>query len=377
MTLHSNTLALLDTLKSNVRCIQEMPAELLSNEEFMLEAAKIHPSVLSYASEELKNNKPFFINLLSQLQPCQMNSMTHPFLYASAALQDDEDVVLLATQHNELWFRHASLRLRTNVEFRNKAFKNNSWYPFITFNKILKNTLWEGIEDAFKMMMGNYGLIERLNGAAFHPNGFKYGLVDVTLIPKLSYFLIQYGLAGKLNEDNAFRYVRDNERWNDKPTLRWASFTIGVALQFVRLILAAMTTVLVIPLIVLVHMAKYPYVYLQDQALQKLEGDIYKAGYDEPTQANTTLKEFMTQTHSSLNDLYASNDRITSTSADNTTTDRYGRLVSQHSILFFKPSTQNTSIVQTAALATASQLGIDEQYDPNDFYSNTAGRGYM
>ncbi|WP_392536881.1 hypothetical protein [Legionella sp. 227] len=254
--------------------------------------------------------------------------------------------------------------------------KINSWYPWIKLNKVIKNNFFEGISDTFAIMYGDYGILKKIYGRELDPNQLKHGLIDITLLPQLSNVLINYGLPSRQRSDNPFIYIRDEERWNDSIILRNISCCIGFGLQFLRFAMAAAATLMVLPLVALVHVLKFPFTYSYQRSLLQLEGVIYDTESKNPVSGNTTLAEFIATTNSTLNDLsgYKSSD-ITSYSSENSQVDRYGSLRSTHPQLFFKPLASNTPS-HLRAKEIAAALEIDEHFDPNNPQSTAIGRSF-
>jgi hypothetical protein len=230
-------------------------------------------------------------------------------------------------------------------------------------------------------MYGNYGITTKLDGGELSSNRLKYGLIDITLIPQLSNALINYGLPNKLSTSNPFRYLRDDSRWDDNPGLRRAAYLIGMGLQVLRFGMVFLATLVVFPLVAVVHALKFPYVYYQQTKIFALQGEICRMSDKKPVSGLTTLGDFVEQTDSNLNDLCAANfyqaqeNDLTTTSSENTEIYRYGSLSSSEALLFFRPVKNNTSF-QKKALELVSQLDFNEDYDFNDFEDISIGRSF-
>lgn len=348
--LNSFKLNELEKIKLNLDSLENMSDELKADAEFMLEAVKHHPYVLRYAAPELTDNKQFILDAI------RINSES--FKFASAKLQDDEEVVFAASQQESNLFNWASERLKANDDFKIHATKQTSWYPWINSTTIIKNNFFEGIKSTFAIMYGNDGILKKLDGQEVDPNALKYGLINITFIPQVSNFLINYGYPSKPAQSNPFRYVRDEERRNNLTLIRHFAGIIGLGLQVLRYAMAALATIMVLPLVALVHVCKFPYAYYQQRKLAHLEGHIYHSeDRTNPISEQTTLEKFVARTNSSLNDLHGSSDPknrdITSYSKENTSEFRYGSLVSRSSILFFRPLDSNTPAHKRAQEALA------------------------
>lgn len=259
--------------------------------------------------------------------------------------------------------------------------KTNSWLPIIKLNKLLKNNLLDGIKDTFAIMYGDYGIATKFDGGELSSNRLKYGLVDITLIPLISNVLINYGYPAKPSPSNPFKFIRDETKWDDKRMLRNIAGGIGIGLQVVRWGFALLATLIALPVVVLVHAMKFPYVYYQQSKLFALEGELYGEGQVIPLK-KTTFSDFAKQTNSSLNDFCLGSyhathkEDITSLSSKNTNVTFYGSLKSTSLLLFFRPTNKN-SATQKAALQVVKSLEIDGSYNVNDFEDIAIGRSFI
>ncbi|WP_131793972.1 DUF4116 domain-containing protein [Fluoribacter gormanii] len=358
----------LEKIKNDPMLIKDAPKALKANEEFMLEVIRLSAFAMAHAAPELQNKKSFVLAAIA------LNARA--YISTLDKWRDNERVTRCAVRKDPVFLFAASERLKADEDFKINALKINSWYPWIRFNKFIKNNFFEGLGDTFAIMYGNYGILEKMDGKEFDPNILKYGFTDITLIPQLSNFLINYGAPTKPCYGNPFRYAVDNERRKDATILRNISLAIGFGLQFLRFAMAAAATILVIPIVALVHILKSPYTYYYQRSLLQLEGVIYDAKNNNPVSQKTTLAAFISRTKSSLNDLcgYKSVD-ITSYSYENTTGEPYGSAYSSSPHLFFKPSnSKKPSQVRAKEIATA--LEIDEKYDPNNSRSIAIGRSF-
>ncbi|WP_454783347.1 DUF4116 domain-containing protein [Legionella sp. WA2022007384] len=358
----------LEKIKNKIIQIQDVSQELKANEEFMLEVIRLYPSAIAHADPALKNKKSFVLAAI------EINGWA--YVYALDKWKDDENVTCFAVRKASRFLFYASDRLKADENFKINALKINSWYPWIRLNKVIKNNFFEGLSDTFAIMYGNYGIFDKMDGKEFDPNRLKHGLIDITLIPQLSNFLINYGVPSKPCSANPFRYALDKEKLNEATLLRNISSFIGFGLQFLRFAMAAAATVMVLPIVALVHVLKFPYTYYYQRSLLQLEGVIYNAENQKPISQKTTLAEFISTTNSSLNDLcgYKSSN-ITSYSSKNTDIERYEGAKGLNPHLFFKPSNKATPS-QIRAKAIVSSLEIDEKYDPNDSRSSAIGRSF-
>ncbi|MCW8407496.1 DUF4116 domain-containing protein [Legionella sp. PATHC035] len=359
----------LEKVRQKVEYLADASEDLKAHEEFMLEAIKISSFAMYYANPQLKDKEGFVLAAIA----IDCDSYVH----ISDRLKDSERVASVAIRKKPSLYFYSSERLRADEDYKNNTLKINSWYPWIKLNKVLKNNFWEGLKDTFSIMYGDYGILKKIDGGELDPNQLKYGLIDITLIPQLSNFLINYGMPSRPKNDNPFKYVRDEERWNDKVILRNISCCIGFGLQFLRLTMAAAATLIVFPIVALVHILKFPLAYYYQHQLLQLEGVIYNTTTQKPiSDVPTTLAEFAAITDSSLSDLcgYESSD-ITSYSSENSAVSYYGSLRSTNPNFFFRPSISNTP-AQIKAQQLVAALEINEKYDPNDSRSDAIGRSF-
>ncbi|STX44233.1 Uncharacterised protein [Legionella donaldsonii] len=359
----------LEKIRQNTGYLAQLSGNLIAHEEFMLEAIKISALAMHYADPQLQDKEGFVLAAIEI--DCDA------YRYISDRLKDSERVTFAAIRKKPSLYFYSSERLQADEDYKNNTLKINSWYPWIKLHKVLKNNFWEGLQDAFSIMYGDYGILKKINGNELDPNQLKHGLVDITLIPQLSNVLINYGMPGKPLSTNPFKYARDEERWNDAALLRSISACIGFGLQFLRLAMAAAATLMVLPVVALVHILKYPLAYYYQHQLLQLEGVIYNATTQQPiSNGPSTLGEFAAITDSSLGDLcgYKSSD-LTSYSSGNSTFSYYGGLRGTQPNLFFRPSASNNP-AQIKAQQLVTALEINEEYDPNDSRSEAIGRSF-
>ena len=358
----------LEKIKQNFEDIVNTPPELMANEEFMLEAIRISSFAMHYATPELQDKESFVLQALA------INC--DAYRHISPRLKDKEEVTAVAIRKDHRLYFDASERLKTDENYKNRTLKTNSWYPLIRLNKVLKNNFSEGVQDTFSLMFGDYGITTKIDGGELDPNRLKHGFVDITFIPQLANFCINYGMPSQQMSNNPFRYVTDEEKWAEKRTLRYISTSLGFSLEFVRFGMASLATLAVLPVITVVHILKYPYISYYKSSMLHLEGIIYNAHTKQAVSKTTTLAEFVSKTDSSLSDLagYGASD-ITSYSSKNSEVSTYGALRSTNPHFFFKPSNGNTP-AQIRAQQLVTAFEINEKYDPNDATSAATGRTF-
>lgn len=86
----------------------KIPKRFWKNRDFVLQAVKLAPWVLEYASDELRNDKEVV------LEAVKLNG--HAFKYASDELKNDKDVVISATKLNMWAIAYASFERRHDKE---------------------------------------------------------------------------------------------------------------------------------------------------------------------------------------------------------------------------------------------------------------------
>lgn len=388
MSLSHTEIQLLYKLKISDLDLNTIKDELesVSNKsEFMLQAYEVRPEVITYIGNQLSKDKNFALGLLNRMSSLSPESTQyfHPFPYLDKHLRDDEQVVTMAVNQDVMLMNYVSERLQSNEAFKAKLLKSNSYFPIIRFSKVLKNTLLEGVSDTFQILLGNHGLATKLTGSEFHPNELKYGVLDILIFPLLAKQLFAFGLPikplGYEESVCAYRYSKDHDKAHLYKPLRHVATAIAFGLSCIRLGAAALATLLLVPVIMNVHILKYPYVAYQQYRLLQMEGLLHKGDRDtNPTPI--TLNDYLERTGSTLNDLYGTNGKelgclVTSSSKKNTDEERYGSLISRNPKLFFQPSNVSSKHQEQANKA-ASNLEVMLPYDPNDFYSNPTLRTF-
>lgn len=389
MSLTDTELQLLNTLKNpdlELESIKDELGSIANNFEFMVQAYKVRPEIIFYVGDKLLKDKDFALalfDIISNLSP-EHDFYYHPFPYLDQCLRDDVELVTMAVNQDVMSMEYASARLKSDEAFKEMLLKTNSYFPIIRASKVLKNTLLEGISDTFHILHGNHGIFSKRSRNEFHPNELKYGVLDILLFPLLAKKLFAFGLPIKplgYGEDiSAFAYSKDHENYERFKPFRFVATAIALGLSFIRLGAALLATLLLVPVIIAVHILKYPYVAFQQYRLLQMEGLIHSRYYDNgPTPA--TLKEYLERTSSTLSDLYGTNrkalggDLIASSSKENTNESMYGNSKSRNPILFFKPSNDNSQ-KQQRAFEAASELEVMLPYEPNNFYSDPTIRTF-
>lgn len=389
MSLSHTEIQLLNKLKISdldLNTIKEELESVSNKSEFMLQAYEVRPEVIAYVGKQLLKDKNFALVLLNRItnfSPKSNHYYFHPFPYLDKCLRDDEELVTMAVHQDVMLLHYASGRLKSDELFKAKLLKSNSYFPIIRFSKVLKNTLLEGVSDTFQILLGNHGLATKLTGREFHPNELKYGVLDILLFPLLAKQLFAFGLPIKplgYDEDVcAYRYSKDRDKAHLYQPLRHVATAIAFGLSCIRLGAAALATLLLVPVIMTVHILKYPYVAYQQYRLLQMEGLLHK-GYRDTNPTPITLKDYLDRTGSTLSDLYGTNRKelgclVTSSSKKNTEEERYGNLISRNPKLFFQPSNVSSKHQEQAHKA-ASNLEVMLPYNPNDFYSNPTLRTF-
>ncbi|MCA0403266.1 MAG: DUF4116 domain-containing protein, partial [Proteobacteria bacterium] len=365
-------LDLLEKIKNNPANPPLLPQELQEDEEFLLEALKLNERIWEQISPSLKLDKTFI--LLAIEQNCSV------FKMLSSVFKDDAEIALSAVIKLPTLLSDVSDRLKTNEAFKDKATKNNSWFPWFRFEKFIKNTFWEGVADAFALMYGNQGLMNKLNDKKFHSNELKYGLVDLLLFPALSKFLINWGYPTKPSiNDNLIFEVQSIRK--DYHFINLYVLAMGAGLQVMRLAYTILATLAVTPVVGLVHVLKYPFSRRLREKLVILQGDMYITNEVENRaiqyKGQKTLGEYIDETKSSINDLcafrgsWAEKGDLTSLSSKNTSTYFFSKKT--RAITFFRPVVSDSS-EQQAALDIVELLKVNSNYDWDNPEEVAAGR---
>lgn len=220
------------------------------DESFILAITKIHPRYIRWAKPNLRENRTFIKQAISQTPSC--------FEWLTPKWRDDEAITSHAIMQDSIVYRGASMRLLMDEKFRMRHFKTNSWFHFPTQEKIHQNSFWQGIHDVFSLMYGNHGYYNKFNGDCVKPNDMYYGLVDATGLSFFAKRFLDFGVPLRPSKWNAFKYCQDTSRQNLK-LLRTISATIGFALKATELLTALTLTIAIIPLVALYHFIRIPF----------------------------------------------------------------------------------------------------------------------
>jgi len=168
--------------------------------------------------------------------------------------------------------------------------------------KILRNSLSDNIRYTYNIIYGDHDISGMLDGA--RPAETYYGVADVTVFPLIAKMLVEYAVP-KRNSDIKDTFISS--------LAKSLSLFIGILLQKPRLIIVNVLTLLVLPLVAIFHILKYPYV-------QRLKSECYQLQGVNSSKPNEdiTLGDYVNQTHTSLGELsYSKNNKIISNSRSN------------------------------------------------------------
>ena len=214
------------------------------------------------------------------------------------------------------------------MDYSCNIFKNIEDSPNGRLKKVFRNTLHEGILDTYQIIKGNHGLDNLLEHK--RTEYIQFGLIDLLVLPPLCSFLVHYSLY--TNTPEVKKDVHEK--------ISLAILIIGLLLQGVRILLAMLLTISIIPLILLVHTMKYPFLYVHTQQFYNLEN----AGQDE------LLASFVTRINAkNLNDLQYLADTNTKITA---------KSLSPFSDFFVFNSANVTNEKQINALYSGQILGV-------------------
>jgi hypothetical protein len=155
------------------------------------------------------------------------------------------------------------------------------------FYKFFRNTFWQGLGDTFNILTGDHGILASISG---YKQQYKFGLLDLTLVPLLALWMLNYGFPTKPLEGDSERIAADQSKTG---VLRYFIGGIGFALQGVRALVGLCLTVMISPIVLAVHVLKYPF-------SKNLENQFYKLRSKDGC---GTLGDMVAREQMSLNDL--------------------------------------------------------------------------
>lgn len=209
----------------------------------------------------------------------------------------------------------------------------------ISRTRMLRNNFTDGIKDTFEIILGDHDLESALNGM---PSDYEFGLLDLLVIPLISRAMIRYGITPRhlsqprvLNSQvfNGEFFSYDDGIWHDPDLapvpgyyetligtikeaitgiahaiwhglsrLTHASKVVigstGLLLQIPRYIAAGIITILLSPMVLLVHIIKYPFEKRIEHQFFQLQGRI--SDDDDPT---ASLQKFMWEEQLTIDEL--------------------------------------------------------------------------
>lgn len=107
-----------------------IPYDLMSDREFVLEAVKKNPNSFAHASEEIRNDRDIVMTAVS--------GAGYTLEYVSEELRNDRDVVIAAVKRHGFVLKYASRELRNDCEIV-KAAVNERWESLEYASEELRN----------------------------------------------------------------------------------------------------------------------------------------------------------------------------------------------------------------------------------------------
>ena len=115
----TNRYLLMEALNTYPLILQYTSYKFQSDPEIVLKAAEINSSNLAYASDELKNNRAFVLEVANKI------SKEHCLSYISDDLKNDKDIVKAFVKNYGTDFRYASDELKKDIDFVLEVFELN------------------------------------------------------------------------------------------------------------------------------------------------------------------------------------------------------------------------------------------------------------
>jgi len=132
--------------------------------------------------------------------------------------------------------------------------------------KFFRNTLGEGMSDAFNILMGDHGIRDSMYG--YQPS-FRFGVLDVLIFPLIARAMINYGFLSKpLSPSQEIVAVDKTKTGFFRPLIGG----VGIALEIPRFVAAVGLTLLSALIIIPVHIIKYPFSKTLESRFYQLHG---------------------------------------------------------------------------------------------------------
>lgn len=184
--------------------------------------------------------------------------------------------------------------------------------------KILRNSFTENMCYAYNTILGDHNIVGLMEG--YTTEGSSYGIADIMLFPIAAQVMIDYG-SNK-------RYDSQADENKISSLVKTVSFFLGIFLELPRIAFSLALTIVIMPLIAIVNILKYPYVTHLQSDFYELVGENYSSDANEyPSkieEEEINLTKYVNLTDSTLGNLDFDDDRITSCAEKNNRIGAYG-----------------------------------------------------
>jgi hypothetical protein len=143
----------------SARIFKKLPIELLSDNDFMIEAIKRNGLILEFASNQLLNNPELVLEAVENINKTKGEfHVDSPLKFASDSIKNTYNIVLEAVKRDGTVIKYASKELQLNQDILLEAVKNGSGlYDFLRLPKTLQTR-----ENLLITIRAGFGLINLL-----------------------------------------------------------------------------------------------------------------------------------------------------------------------------------------------------------------------
>lgn len=163
--------------------------------------------------------------------------------------------------------------------------------------KFFRNTLPEGIKDTFQILIGNHGIVDSMTG--YKPQ-YQFGVLDLLVIPYLARFMFNYGFPIKPLEGSLDRVAVDDTKTG---FFRRTVGIIGLGLEVLKSIVAFALTIVIAPIVFVVHAVKYPFSKYLENKFYALDGESHVFTGTNTVKVKKSLGNFVNENDLTLNQL--------------------------------------------------------------------------
>ena len=226
------------------------------------------------------------------------------------------------------------------------------------FKKIIRNTLKEGIIDTFGIVVGDHGTLAFIN--SYQTETIRFGLIDLLLFPSISELFIRYSLPRNI-EAGSGRVTARHGTTVLRNIIGYTLFFIGVLIQLSRLLTGVAITVSLLPIVLVFHLIKFPFIYFLQNRFYRLQGKIGLSNLDtlDDKMDNQVLNDYVKESAASLNELERTTDeKIIAYSELNKTAVQSSVGKAACLRTFFRIKKTGTDMDQLEAIEAGRTLGI-------------------